>query len=1376
MDKSVVGVKDLKIVVCDICFIQFLCSIVRSFPRIYLENKEPLRTVGNLPNGKELECAEKLISMISSLYSLGLLPVSFILDVLSQLPNMDFDSLEREESAGTVLWLFSARSIPFFADKLIKLFVPLVFGLGPCFMSEVVKFPFLVGTGEKSEMISSLEDSNANISFQLKVPDTFLKPFREEIDSRNEYKTQSENAIFNERERCFDEFCNLIGRFQQVNRSDLDGSKTSLFFVNDMIPRGESILNLHGSNLPWFSDMFVRLLLFHSLSNTQIPEQLINQRQSPQSNGQATEGEMIDKGKVLPTGGSYLSVASSGKMSTPPPTSTISNLNINVKHLSKLEERLGSGGIDYQQSKYLSRTNLPSNSSVNTTNNNRAKVPVLVSPSNTNYSPHSSGAFINTIGRTRNSNSNKNISSGSTGNPKNYLGKKEDFEEASLQFSGNQQFFFRFIVLLNSHRFNQHLLTALSSEISLLMEDNSFNNPAISLHFSAKKSAKPSNDEWESEYPYPGSDSFSPGGEVFRSESNIALSPESFTIKVKKLKILGKFLGLLHFYHLWSNQSGPATDATTSSPLSLYAKESAGLQSRQLIKSVLPMRSLLSRALRQGTLCITIPWMVEFLKMMVWSDQLRLTQFQPYEDIFHILASLQRHPSFRISLGSAKPRLSSNRLYCIVEIQEFLNYCKFTAKNQDGMESCRLEVDIRPTDDSLDSQDLSFHASFLRHVVPYIESYYLAIRHQNQRNENLRENRNQHRKQECIGQKAASENEESINRKATKKRQMPSKEAVNHKSDGILAQKTEESLAGTSAFGTNEYSITKIDFSTPVASMENHFQLQRSNSEVTLDLMSSAYTLSPTSVPQSSSRSPQSKLATDERTVPSRIAEINSNLLNASFVSESSADRETDNRDLSDRLENAFWTQHAQLHHMSQFLLSHSNQACLARIKQQVATSIQRFLKSIASLGTADAAATCMQNCYEELLCEGAAVLEEFYADLGVSLMPKLFGLYPMDARVVDQAVCFVQGQVDAQRQALSHHLRAYGLRKLKEAHELAVKQLCKRVAKNASSEAVGRKDSAIVAQEPNRHWIAEKEVAMKSSIKALLEFFEIVSANSEEQFTVVNITFTVKEEYFRLSLPSTSGDLAGKEFFARSRLSKLFSSLYIVACNIADWASACGFSMAAPIESAVNGLGRDALRLASENITHILGSLPSFLLAHWHRTREVHGEVAAGKTVIEITKFLTLSTPVILFLDALQMAVHDPCETSTDCKELQPRSFNFPSDLLVQLASSAVISEDSFFRILGTAGKKKNATAFESCRRLSGLAAAVGRGLVGVLSRYFQSVDRWKSSLASDFQGSKENLLKEKLSDDLFAAIEANIELLITPTELAYSSRFKIL
>ena len=427
-------------------------------------------------------------------------------------------------------------------------------------------------------------------------------------------------------------------------------------------------------------------------------------------------------------------------------------------------------------------------------------------------------------------------------------------------------------------------------------------------------------------------------------------------------------------------------------------------------------------------------------------------------------------------------------------------------------------------------------------------------------------------------------------------------------------------------------------------------------------------------------------------------------------------------------------------------------------------------------MGTADAAATCMQNCYEELLCEGAAVLEEFYADLGVSLMPKLFGLYPMDARVVDQAVCFVQGQVDAQRQALSHHLRAYGLRKLKEAHELAVKQLCKRVAKNASSEAVGRKDSAIVAQEPNRHWIAEKEVAMKSSIKALLEFFEIVSANSEEQFTVVNITFTVKEEYFRLSLPSMSGDLAGKEFFARSRLSKLFSSLYIVACNIADWASACGFSMAAPIESAVNGLGRDALRLASENITHILGSLPSFLLAHWHRTREVHGEVAAGKTVIEITKFLTLSTPVILFLDALQMAVHDPCETSTDCKELQPRSFNFPSDLLVQLASSAVISEDSFFRILGTAGKKKNATAFESCRRLSGLAAAVGRGLVGVLSRYFQSVDRWKSSLASDFQGSKENLLKEKLSDDLFAAIEANIELLITPTELAYSSRFKIL
>jgi hypothetical protein len=40
--------------------------------------------------------------------------------------------------------------------------------------------------------------------------------------------------------------------------------------------------------------------------------------------------------------------------------------------------------------------------------------------------------------------------------------------------------------------------------------------------------------------------------EFFASETKIALSPKTFTVIVMKLKVLGKFLGLLQFYHMRS--------------------------------------------------------------------------------------------------------------------------------------------------------------------------------------------------------------------------------------------------------------------------------------------------------------------------------------------------------------------------------------------------------------------------------------------------------------------------------------------------------------------------------------------------------------------------------------------------------------------------------------------------------------------------------------------------------------------------------------------------------------------------------------------------------------------------------------------------------
>lgn len=93
-------------------------------------------------------------------------------------------------------------------------------------------------------------------------------------------------------------------------------------------------------------------------------------------------------------------------------------------------------------------------------------------------------------------------------------------EEPSQFFPGQQQFFYRFIVLLDSHRLSDHLTTSIFAEIRRLI-------PAQT--FSRVESAE---------------DSFN--SDISQSQQ------ESYVHRIVKLKILGKFLGLLHFWPQWT--------------------------------------------------------------------------------------------------------------------------------------------------------------------------------------------------------------------------------------------------------------------------------------------------------------------------------------------------------------------------------------------------------------------------------------------------------------------------------------------------------------------------------------------------------------------------------------------------------------------------------------------------------------------------------------------------------------------------------------------------------------------------------------------------------------------------------------------------------
>lgn len=56
---------------------------------------------------------------------------------------------------------------------------------------------------------------------------------------------QAEVAAYNERERCFDDFSNLLHSYQVIARSDVDGSRTSAFWQTVLTPEGLKVESPH---------------------------------------------------------------------------------------------------------------------------------------------------------------------------------------------------------------------------------------------------------------------------------------------------------------------------------------------------------------------------------------------------------------------------------------------------------------------------------------------------------------------------------------------------------------------------------------------------------------------------------------------------------------------------------------------------------------------------------------------------------------------------------------------------------------------------------------------------------------------------------------------------------------------------------------------------------------------------------------------------------------------------------------------------------------------------------------------------------------------------------------------------------------------------
>lgn len=447
-------------------------------------------------------------------------------------------------------------------------------------------------------------------------------------------------------------------------------------------------MDLRDCNYVWFANIFMQMLLFHGLntvsSSTSGPR--LNSNTESSSEEQERRGKGLFKNEI-PRDNSKRAHIGTGTVKG---DGVALNSKFDLSKQRMLEERMGPGGNGYQNG--VRRPAQPNRT-------NKQQQPLLTA----------SKTMIDL------------------------------YQDPALHFFGNQQFFFRFIVHMDNHRFCRCLEDVISSEIASLSVEP---KAPTSVPLQPRKGRSDSSSIGAGEavgiaespsVPSPirsRPSSFSIDGDD-RGESYIEglsdySSPgsQSFALRTVKLRILGKFLGLLNFWPQWSL----SVSSGESGPLALLATAAAGIRgSLRLAAAAYPLRTILERSWNGGRLAYTVPWIAEFLKMMMWDCTYRHTT-NPYMDAFGLLLSIQQSDL----LHPVKGKTSSNRLYVLIEIQNLwsalplndLRRVSLPTSKENATKRCYVtEANFR-----VDDHNTAFSRSFLHHVTGFLDESVNAFR------------------------------------------------------------------------------------------------------------------------------------------------------------------------------------------------------------------------------------------------------------------------------------------------------------------------------------------------------------------------------------------------------------------------------------------------------------------------------------------------------------------------------------------------------------------------------------------------------------------------------------------------------------------------
>lgn len=155
----------------------------------------------------------------------------------------------------------------------LNLLSPLLLVLGPQFLRGFVRLEFFrthqikfielarqTIAEESSELmsVSKVDDSNER---------SYIRPFSDDVDNRNDYKLQFDALAYNERERSYDSLSNLFREYLQASK---EGDTALVYLWSRMAVECPRLLDMLFCNMDWFCAVFADMLLFYCTNSVKI--------------------------------------------------------------------------------------------------------------------------------------------------------------------------------------------------------------------------------------------------------------------------------------------------------------------------------------------------------------------------------------------------------------------------------------------------------------------------------------------------------------------------------------------------------------------------------------------------------------------------------------------------------------------------------------------------------------------------------------------------------------------------------------------------------------------------------------------------------------------------------------------------------------------------------------------------------------------------------------------------------------------------------------------------------------------------------------------------------------------------------------------------